>query len=101
MGRIRKNEIPLSEDDYKKYCQKLPNSLKQAAWCYTNGLESKMVKKVKGKLIAELKYQPSNYLESTDYIQALVNQTPEKYISNSNQMVNQTLNEYYPDQTPN
>ncbi|CAG8738795.1 34726_t:CDS:2, partial [Gigaspora margarita] len=32
MGRIRKEEIPnvtLSEDDYEKYCHKLPNSLKR------------------------------------------------------------------------
>ncbi|CAG8686160.1 5548_t:CDS:2 [Dentiscutata heterogama] len=120
MGRIRKDEIPsvtLSEDDYKKYCQKLPDSLKR-------GLESKMVKKVEGKLIAESsshqdqqtpnqnliildneslikEYQSSNYSESTNYTQTLVHQTPEEYISNSNQIINQTLKENYLDQTPN
>ncbi|CAG8807647.1 5565_t:CDS:2, partial [Dentiscutata erythropus] len=96
MGRIRKDEIPsvtLSEDDYKKYCQKLPNSLKRVS-PFLIRLESKIVKNVKGKLIAESsshqdqqnpnqnliilnneslieEYQLSNYSESTDCIQTL------------------------------
>ncbi|CAG8843371.1 30296_t:CDS:2, partial [Gigaspora margarita] len=129
-------EIPnvtLSEDDYEKYCQKLPNSLQRgvtfsnqwkvhdelrniknanlftdtfftAARCYTNKLESKIVKKDKGKLKALnephnlnqslilhnnefLIEELSNYSESNDSTQTLVDPTPE---INLNQIVNQT-----------